>query len=154
MENINLEKDILYTINHPFLVNMEFVFQNEFRIYFLMRFVAGGELFRHLVDGGLDNLLNDRIDPLRSARPAAVTVLLAASSPTVPAVLLALGAAAVVVSPPPPSLIVSLTGVTSPVLLVLPMSRPGPGPLSAFLSSPASAARSLSSLLWLLILRV
>lgn len=26
MENIQLEKDILYTVNHPFLVNMEFVF--------------------------------------------------------------------------------------------------------------------------------
>lgn len=49
MDNIRLEKDILYTIDHPFLVNMEFVFQNEFRIYFLMKFVKGGELFRHLV---------------------------------------------------------------------------------------------------------
>jgi len=26
MENIQLEKDILYAIDHPFLVNMEFVF--------------------------------------------------------------------------------------------------------------------------------
>lgn len=25
-ENIKLEKDILYTIEHPFIVNMEFVF--------------------------------------------------------------------------------------------------------------------------------
>ena len=49
MENIQLEKDILYTIDHPFLVNMEYVFQNDFRIYFLMHFVKGGELFRHLV---------------------------------------------------------------------------------------------------------
>jgi serine/threonine protein kinase len=48
-ENIKLEKDILYTIEHPFIVNMEFVFQNEYRIYFIMRFVKGGELFRHLV---------------------------------------------------------------------------------------------------------
>ena len=50
MENIKLEKDILRQIDHPFLVNMEFVFQNEFRIYFLMKFVQGGELFRHLVE--------------------------------------------------------------------------------------------------------
>lgn len=49
MDNIQLEKDILYTIDHPFLVNMEFVFQNDCRIYFLMHFVKGGELFRHLV---------------------------------------------------------------------------------------------------------
>lgn len=49
LENIQLEKDILYQISHPFLVNMEYVFQNEYRIYFLMKFVKGGELFRHLV---------------------------------------------------------------------------------------------------------
>lgn len=28
---------------------MEYVFQNDFRVYFLMKFVKGGELFRHLV---------------------------------------------------------------------------------------------------------
>ncbi len=27
---------------------MDFVFQNEFRIYFIMDFIKGGELFRHL----------------------------------------------------------------------------------------------------------
>jgi len=48
-ENIKLEKDILYTIEHPFIVNMEYVFQNDFRIYFIMKFIKGGELFRHLV---------------------------------------------------------------------------------------------------------
>lgn len=50
MENIQLEKDILRQIDHPFLVNMEYVFQNDYRIYFLMKFVKGGELFRHLVE--------------------------------------------------------------------------------------------------------
>lgn len=48
-ENIQLEKDILFKIEHPFIVGMEFVFQNQFRIYFLMNFIRGGELFRHLV---------------------------------------------------------------------------------------------------------
>jgi serine/threonine protein kinase len=38
-ENIKLEKDILFNIEHPFIVNMEYVFQNEFRIYFLMNFI-------------------------------------------------------------------------------------------------------------------
>lgn len=49
IENINLEKNILHSNNHPFLVRMEYVFQNEFRIYFIMQFVKGGELFKHLV---------------------------------------------------------------------------------------------------------
>jgi len=48
-ENIKLEKDILFNIDHPFIVNMEYVFQSEFRIYFLMKFIKGGELFRHLI---------------------------------------------------------------------------------------------------------
>jgi len=38
-ENIKLEKDILFNIEHPFIVNMEYVFQNEYRIYFLMKFI-------------------------------------------------------------------------------------------------------------------
>ena len=38
-ENIKLEKDILFNIEHPFLVNMEYVFQNEARIYFIMKFI-------------------------------------------------------------------------------------------------------------------
>jgi serine/threonine protein kinase len=48
-DNIKLEKDILFNVDHPFVVGMEFVFQSEARIYFLMNFVSGGELFRHLV---------------------------------------------------------------------------------------------------------
>ena len=28
---------------------MNYVFQNEVRLYFIMNFVSGGELFRHIV---------------------------------------------------------------------------------------------------------
>ena len=48
MKNIEMEKNVLLRVDHPFLVNMEYVFQTEFRVYFLMKFVKGGELFRHL----------------------------------------------------------------------------------------------------------
>jgi serum/glucocorticoid-regulated kinase 2 len=48
-DNIKLEKEILFNVEHPFVVGMEFVFQTDARIYFLMNFVSGGELFRHLV---------------------------------------------------------------------------------------------------------
>ena len=34
--------------DHPFMVNMDYVFQTENRIFFIMRFVRGGELYRHL----------------------------------------------------------------------------------------------------------
>ena len=49
MESLKLEKEILYNINHPFIVSMEYVFQDSVRIFFLMDFIEGGELFRHLV---------------------------------------------------------------------------------------------------------
>jgi len=34
--------------DHPFLVGMEYVFQSEFKIFFVMEFVRGGELYTHL----------------------------------------------------------------------------------------------------------
>ena len=43
-----LEKKILQTLDHPFLVGMIFCFQTEERIYFIMPFIRGGELFQHL----------------------------------------------------------------------------------------------------------
>ena len=43
-----LEKKILQTLDYPFLVGMVFCFQTEERIYFVMPFVRGGELFQHL----------------------------------------------------------------------------------------------------------
>ena len=48
VENTLLEKDILQSINYPFLVRMEFCFQTEERIYFILPFIRGGELFKHL----------------------------------------------------------------------------------------------------------
>ena len=33
---------------HPFLVKMEYIFQTDSKVYFVMIFVRGGELFTHL----------------------------------------------------------------------------------------------------------
>ena len=48
VESTKLEKDILLQADHPFLVGMHYVFQTEQKIFFVMRFVRGGELFLHL----------------------------------------------------------------------------------------------------------
>ena len=48
VESTILEKKILQTLDHPFLVGMVFCFQTEERIYFVMPFIRGGELFQHL----------------------------------------------------------------------------------------------------------
>jgi serum/glucocorticoid-regulated kinase 2 len=48
IESTLLEKKILESIDHPFLVGLVFCFQTEDRIYFVMPFLRGGELFQHL----------------------------------------------------------------------------------------------------------
>ena len=48
IESTKLEKEILKTANHPFLVQMEFIFQSDTKVFFVMNFVRGGELFTHL----------------------------------------------------------------------------------------------------------
>ncbi len=48
IENTLLEKKILQSLDHPFLVGLIFCFQTDDRIYFVMPFLRGGELFQHL----------------------------------------------------------------------------------------------------------
>jgi serum/glucocorticoid-regulated kinase 2 len=48
IENTLLEKNILQSIDHVFLVGLNFCFQTVERIYFVMPFLRGGELFQHL----------------------------------------------------------------------------------------------------------
>jgi serum/glucocorticoid-regulated kinase 2 len=45
-----LEKNILQNLNYQFLVGMDFCFQTQERIYFVMNFIRGGELFKHLTN--------------------------------------------------------------------------------------------------------
>jgi serum/glucocorticoid-regulated kinase 2 len=42
------ERWILETINHPFIVNLKYAFQNTEKLYFALEFCPGGELFFHL----------------------------------------------------------------------------------------------------------
>ena len=46
--NTKTEKDILFQAKNPFILNMDYVFQNELRIYFFLEYVRGGNLFDHL----------------------------------------------------------------------------------------------------------
>ena len=47
--NTKTEKDILFQARNPFILTMDYVFQNELRIYFLLEYVRGGNIFDHLV---------------------------------------------------------------------------------------------------------
>lgn len=50
VESTKLEEHILLNSEHPFIVGLEYVFKNEKRIYFVMNFVRGGELFKQIID--------------------------------------------------------------------------------------------------------
>jgi len=43
-----LEKNVMQEVDHPFLVGLEFCFQTEGKVYLVMQFYRGGELFTHL----------------------------------------------------------------------------------------------------------
>ena len=44
--SVALEKDILFEADHPFLCGMDYLFQSETRLYFVMPFINGGELYK------------------------------------------------------------------------------------------------------------
>ncbi|KAI9178939.1 hypothetical protein H9P43_005601 [Blastocladiella emersonii ATCC 22665] len=46
------ESEILRSIKHPFIVGLHFAFQNHERLYLVMEYVNGGELFFHLSQSG------------------------------------------------------------------------------------------------------
>ena len=48
IEHTKTEKMIMQHVNHPFLVSLEFAFTTPGKIYFVMSFMKGGELFFHL----------------------------------------------------------------------------------------------------------
>eukprot|EP01098_Paradermamoeba_levis_P004393 TRINITY_DN1891_c0_g3_i2.p1 TRINITY_DN1891_c0_g3~~TRINITY_DN1891_c0_g3_i2.p1 ORF type:complete len:225 (+),score=63.20 TRINITY_DN1891_c0_g3_i2:119-793(+) len=48
LEHTKAEKNILQKLVHPFLVNLYYSFQSEDKLYFVMDYVNGGELFFHL----------------------------------------------------------------------------------------------------------
>lgn len=49
LEHLKREVRLLQLINHPFIVKLHSYFQDELRMYILLEFVAGGELYAHLL---------------------------------------------------------------------------------------------------------
>jgi len=45
---VKAERDILTRFDHPFIMKMEYAFQDFNFLYMVMEFVNGGELFFHL----------------------------------------------------------------------------------------------------------
>ena len=48
VEHTKTERRVLGAINHPFVVRLHYAFQTEEKLYFVLDYAAGGELFFHL----------------------------------------------------------------------------------------------------------
>ena len=44
LESLQVEKLILLQVKHPFIISMDYVFLKEMRVYFIMKYVQGGDL--------------------------------------------------------------------------------------------------------------
>ncbi|XP_021752200.1 serine/threonine-protein kinase AtPK2/AtPK19-like [Chenopodium quinoa] len=53
VEYIKSEREILMKIDHPFIVKLNYTFQTKYRLYFVLDFVNGGQLFFQLLQQGL-----------------------------------------------------------------------------------------------------
>ena len=49
IDALKTEMDILEKMEHPFLVSTQYVFNDQYRVFFMMDFIDGGNLFRHLL---------------------------------------------------------------------------------------------------------
>ena len=47
-ESTENEKQILLNLNHPFLLNMNYLIENEKRYYFFLDYIEGGNLFKNM----------------------------------------------------------------------------------------------------------
>ena len=48
VDHTRAEKNILQKIQHPFIVQLHYAFQTEDKLYMILEYVYGGELFFHL----------------------------------------------------------------------------------------------------------
>lgn len=52
IEHTKTERAVLEYINHPFIVTLVYAFQTHKKLYFVLEYCPGGELFFHLSRAG------------------------------------------------------------------------------------------------------
>jgi serine/threonine protein kinase len=53
IEYVRSERFIMADLRHPFLVSLSYAFQSEKKLYYVMEYVPGGELFTRLLEEGV-----------------------------------------------------------------------------------------------------
>eukprot|EP00124_Ichthyophonus_hoferi_P001587 Ihof_evm6s86 gene=Ihof_evmTU6s86 len=52
-EHIKTERSVLQEVAHPFIVNLKYAFQTDEKLYLIMNYLPGGELFTYLEQEGM-----------------------------------------------------------------------------------------------------
>merc|ERR1719238_1349546 len=52
VEHTKTERSVLEAVSHPFIVNLAYAFQTPTKLYLVLEYCAGGELFFHLSRAG------------------------------------------------------------------------------------------------------
>ena len=52
IEHTRTERNVLEKVNHPYIVKLRYAFQNPKKLYFVLEYCPGGELFFHLARAG------------------------------------------------------------------------------------------------------
>ena len=53
VDSMKAERNILTMMNHPFIVSLHGAFQTKTKLYLLMDYICGGELFHHINKQGI-----------------------------------------------------------------------------------------------------
>ena len=56
-QRTKMERDILAQISHPFIVKLHYAFQTEGKVYLVLDFLRGGDLFTRLSKEGIFQLI-------------------------------------------------------------------------------------------------
>lgn len=62
------ERDIMTKVDHPFVVGLKFSFQTDEKLFLVMDYLSGGELFFHLRKQVMLALIFQKDRPLRMQR--------------------------------------------------------------------------------------
>merc|ERR1719412_2979247 len=52
VEHTKTERNVLEAVSHPFIVTLHYAFQTPKKLYFVLEYCSGGELFFHLSRAG------------------------------------------------------------------------------------------------------
>jgi serine/threonine protein kinase len=74
IDHTKAERSILQHLQHPFIVNLNFAFQNETKLYLILDFVGGGELFFWLKSVRKFDLVMQRYLSIPSTNPLSLNL--------------------------------------------------------------------------------